>query len=255
MSSTYLHLVDRQTILATASLIDTFRSSRTAFEEYVDAYWGGVRYAYEDFLEDNERKHDPGGGIYYLAHAILINRKEITSTFMNVELGPFFLDCFELAEPPADSAIGAEAQKLFAARRAAGSFRIGTPPSGHRTFTIGKPEDVETLAEAHGLPPQFAQDVILLDRLCNWQKPRAPSAAETFPLWIVAGWDNYEGYLTGGEIASFSSLQEPGFFSAFNDALPADSPFARGVMELLFEVREQALVLGPDSLCIAVSSL
>src|SRR5438093_1471225 len=147
MSGTYLYLLSPESITAAAALIDSFRSSRAAFEDFLEAYWGEVRYPYESFLEDSESEAASHEEVYYLAHALLVNRKEISSTFMDVELDQFFLDCEWLPAPVSGADAASEAQKLYLAKNAAGGFRIGTPRSGRVSFKIGRPGDVETLAQ------------------------------------------------------------------------------------------------------------
>jgi hypothetical protein len=257
MSGTYLYLLGPESITAAAVLIDSFRSSRTAFEDFLETHWEDVRYPYESFLEDSESEATSHDEIYYLAHALL-NRIEISSTFMDVELDQFFLDCEWLPTPVSGSDGESEAQKLYQARDAARGFRIGTPRSGRVSFKIDSPRDGRRLRGCTRLPDGFARDVILLDRLCNREKQERLPPSGRYPLWVIAGWANYEGHATGAQLASLSSPDAPGFLASFSAALharPDDSRWQIAVMERFLDVKERSLALGSDSLCVAVSSV
>ena len=75
----------------------------------------------------------------------------------------------------------------------------------------------------------------------------------------MAGWTtNFEGVLTGADLTGFSVPDGPGFFSAFRDVLEGsstDTVWPRAFLSRFLDAVEKAKGLGPDALCIAISSL
>jgi hypothetical protein len=95
-----------------------------------------------------------------------------------------------------------------------------------------------------------------LTALCRCPKECVGVSAAGYPIWIIAGWDNYEGHLTGAELAELPGLDDPeGFLSRFKRDATQEGPMIARIVDRLDAVRKRALDLGPDSLVIAVSSV
>jgi hypothetical protein len=78
-----------------------------------------------------------------------------------------------------------------------------------------------------------------------------------YPIWVVAGWDNYGGHLTTADFAGMNVHDPSGFLSVFKKAVEAGPQAERWQLKIadrLAEVRDKMLDLGPDALCMAISS-
>jgi len=275
VSYTYLYLLSRDTIAATARRIQSFRTSRSEFDGFLKG-WGN--YTHEAFLRDLADQRPHGKEIYYLAHTLVVNRPDVESVGMHVELHLLFLDCYWLERPAEGAPLEVDVRGFLEAKKTAG-FRIrwgastvrdrailelmGDIPPAIKTKMrsrkgIYTEENLAEVLAAKDLSLTFVRDALLINRLCNHQRPPEPTAAG-YPIWIVAGWDNYQGHLTGAELRSLAPLDQPdGFLSLFKRAVdsgPQEPRWQNEVLERLNEVREKAIALGDDSLCIAISSL
>lgn len=244
MSGTYLYLVSPAAIARTVQEIHACRSSPAAFEAFLTDYWGDARYAHERFLSDLANRAASGRDVYYLAHALVVNRHDIESVFMDVELYALFLDCVWLAmqDPAPDDEL-----TRFARARAKRGFRIES-------------DDVDAAAMAiaaeHELSPTFGRDLALLNGLCNGRRTAEPETASGYPLWIVAGWDNYEGCLAASDLAVLGFDDPSGFLSLFKRAAAGGAEsWQIALVDRLAAVRDKAMRLGPDALCLAISSV
>jgi hypothetical protein len=244
MSGTYLYLVGPDARQATIDQVAAFRTSRETFENFLTNEWGSVRYPHEAFLRDAAAERAAGFEVYYLAHALIVNRRDVPSRFMDVELDMLFLDGQWLpAEAPATA--DEELQAFFRARRKAG-FRVGRGYSEEAFIRDA------TLA---GLIASVAAEIVLVNHLCNRSDPRRDGNVLGFPMWILEGWDNFEGYLTGAELSRIIPPSANGFLSLFKRAALGNESECAYVADRLVEVQAQAASLGPETLCVAVSSV
>src|SRR5262245_31215363 len=125
MSGTYLYLVGPEARQATIDQVTECRNSRDAFESVLSRAWGDVRYPHEAFLRDAAAAEAArGSGVYYLAHALIVNRPEVPARFMDVELDMLLLDGVWLPRAEAPDDADDELQAFFRARSKPG-FRLG----------------------------------------------------------------------------------------------------------------------------------
>lgn len=272
MSGTYLYLIGTEARRATAELIESFQTSQEAFENQLRNYWATVGYPYEAFLADSAAQFAADRGAYLLAHSLLVNRPEVQGVFMEIELDMLLLDGAWL--PSGDLSAGEQDSDALAFRRAMrnGGLRVAAParriqatPGGlakvrqerRREFVAAEAQFFGRIRAA-GLSAVVAEDLILINRLCNRTHTREDPVVLGFPMWIVSGWDNYEGYLTGAELQRLTPRDSNGFLSLFMKLAagdPEEGPLSSKLVDRLGEVRARAASMGPDTLCVAVSSL
>jgi len=174
-------------------------------------------------------------GPYYLAHALLFNREDHEPVLIEVELCPLFLDRAWLRKPRDGAELDANVATFFR-RKAYGRLTLD------RRFQTEE-EYVRKLTDA-GFSRVFVEDVLLINRLCNGDRP--PAAAGQYPIWVVAGWGNYEGHLTGREFGALSVDDTSGFLSVFRRAVDAGDERERWqitAIERLKGLREKAIAL------------
>lgn len=253
MHATYLYLFGPQAIESIAARVELFRNSREAFDSYLTAHWGKPRpYTHAQFVVDLASRKAGSREVYYLADA-LKDEKPRAEICMDFYLDNLFLDCEDIARRE-DENPGA----LPAFFRSLGMFRVGKP--GTETF-------LSRLLRERGLPDACIQDILLLNQLCSSQngpaldsnRRRADSFAGKFPLWILAGWDHYQGFLTGAEFSALSADNPDGFISLYRRALEgcADTfgnfySYRVGLIDRFLDAHGQAVAQGGESICVAI---
>jgi hypothetical protein len=278
MSGTYLHIMSPAVVAETNALIDSLRSSREAFDALLTKVWGEVRYPHERFVRDCATRTPSGWEIYYLAHELVNGPKDVPSLFMDVEMHLLFLDT-EWMKAPAETREPDLA--AFHKARSVSGFRItpgrsteselaaleglSLPPAVRQQLQkriaarvlISSEDQVAAVMRDHGLSDAFARDVVLLNRLCGYRMPAAPRPAGDYPVWVVAGWDNYEGHLTAAELATLNVHDPSGYLALFSRAVaagPENQRWQAKLVSRLLDVRERTMALGPDALCLAIRS-
>jgi hypothetical protein len=273
MSHTYLHLVSGAVIDGTADRIATMVSSRTAWDAYMSEHWGEVRYSHDSFVADAAARRGSTPGSYYLAHSLVVNRREeIPAYSVGVEVDQLLLD-LEWIPRELVGLVDVEAKALVEARRRCGfrsvpERRIGIdpftgqpmalPPRSSRRTPMRSENNLRLAFTGAGLSEAVATDLILINKLCNRTNRRADDPNVRYPLWALCAWDNYEGYLTGQELAELQPPEASGLLSAFRRAASATGAEAahqlRGA-DVVAQARAAAVGLGPRTLCLAISSL
>lgn len=203
-------------------------------------------------LPDYANRRAGSRDVHYLAHA-LKDEKPRAEICMDFYLDNLFLDCGDV--PRREDENSGALPSFF---RSLGMFRVGKP--GTETF-------YSRLLRECGLPDACIQDILLLNQLCSSQngpaldsnRRRAEFFASKFPLWTLAGWECYQGFLTGAEFRSLSTDNPDGFLALYRSALElCAADFGKfysyrvGLVDRFLDARHQAVTQGEESICVAI---
>jgi len=272
MSGTNLYLISEAAIEDTVARIASMVTSRAAWETYLTEYWGDVRYSHETFVADAAVRRGSTPGSYFLAHSLVVNRPTIPSFFVGVEMDQLLLDFYWFPQE-LPGAVDEEARLPFEAQRSRGLQSLSKRRTGVNPFT-GEPlvlpprpastrnpmesdEDLRRAFSEARLSDAVSNDLLLVNRLCNRRNRRSDDRNLRYPLWALCAWDNYEGYLTGAELSELRPPDHPGFLSAFRRAAALTEGEAHHQLrsvDVIGQARTAGVALGPEALCVAISS-
>lgn len=254
MSHTILYLADRAFTAAVNAKVEQMVKSRAAYEAFVGACWGGeVRYPHASFVADARKEKASTRDVYFLAYPLLSEPIDAvpscTKVALDVELRHLLRDCLPWEE-----------------YRDQDEEEIGLPRPVFRLLQAGPLEMRGSEKEARralterGLRGAPLQQAFLLNKLCNRRDLRlAANAKETaFPIWIAAGWDNYEGHLGDVDMAALDPAPAASLLAVMRTAAGAVSPGERWVartLDQLLAAREALMKMGRGATCLAVSSV
>jgi hypothetical protein len=252
VSNTYFYLAGPGFTEAVNQHVHALASDKALFDDHMSRLWSApVPYTHAAFLADFQRKRAAGREIYYLAHTLVHERigaaGACESTKLNVELLQFLEGGFEdFGDDDDDEVRIPKAVVRFA--QAGGFVTGGTEIQARRSLT------------KRGLGGLALEQALLLNKLGNRRSLKLrPAPRETqFPVWIIAGWENYEGHLSYADVRRLDPKSTTSFFSLYHRALLAGAPDNGNAVEAiagLIAMRDRVLALGRGTTCIAVSSV
>lgn len=252
MSHTIFYLARPDFTRAANALVKVLVRNETAFAQFVGRCWSTpVPYTYAAFLKDFHNQRAAGWEVYYLAYPLLSEPLDEVGACEKAYLDIELIQLLQGDSVPFDEYRDQDEVDLPAPVLC---FLQAGPFDARGTELQAK----RSLAE-RGLRGMAVHQALLLNKLGNRRNLQLrPNPRETtFPIWIAAGWGNYEGHLGYADIEKLDPDKPTSFFTLFRRAILAVAPdqrYALDAIDKLLAMRDRVLSLGRGTTCIAISS-